>query len=127
MCVSIGRYWYLFKRLTAVSAGRFFRFEHIVTYSSFKAHSKQRAILTLVFFFFYNGRGLFFPGSGTKQTQPRTQGCKDQVSFFGRPLPILNIAKHRPVSSLVRCQFCLRRESQGFLPPTVGQSPGRSV
>ena len=40
--VSIGRYWYLFKRLTAVSAGRFYRFEHIVSYSSFKALSKQR-------------------------------------------------------------------------------------
>jgi hypothetical protein len=23
LCVTIGRYWYLFKRLTAVSAGRF--------------------------------------------------------------------------------------------------------
>ena len=30
LCVTIGRYWYLFKRLTAVSAGRFYRFEHIV-------------------------------------------------------------------------------------------------
>jgi hypothetical protein len=29
-CVTIGRYWHLFKRLTAVSAGRFYRFEHIV-------------------------------------------------------------------------------------------------
>src|SRR5262249_16112543 len=28
LCVTIGRYWYLFKRLTAVSAGRFYRFEH---------------------------------------------------------------------------------------------------
>src|SRR5262245_44231584 len=35
--VLIGRYWYLFKRLTVVSAGRFYRFEHIDTYSSFKA------------------------------------------------------------------------------------------
>jgi hypothetical protein len=25
---TIGRYWYLFKRLTAVPAGRFHRFEH---------------------------------------------------------------------------------------------------
>ena len=41
LCVTIGRYWYLFKRLTAVSAGRFYRFEHIATHSSFKAHSKQ--------------------------------------------------------------------------------------
>ena len=47
LCVTIGRYWYLFKRLTAVSAGRFYRFEHIVAYSSFKAHSKQRAISRL--------------------------------------------------------------------------------
>ena len=29
-CVTIGRYWYLFKRLMAVSAGRFYRFEQIV-------------------------------------------------------------------------------------------------
>src|SRR5262245_19335062 len=29
LCVTIGRYWYLFKRLTAVSAGRFYRFEHM--------------------------------------------------------------------------------------------------
>src|SRR5262245_34813025 len=46
LCVTIGRHWYLFKRLTAVSAGRFYRFEHIVTDSS------------------------FCPGSGTKQAQP---------------------------------------------------------
>src|SRR5262249_23630140 len=39
--VTIGRYWYLFKRLTALQAGRYYRFEHIVSYSSFKAHSKQ--------------------------------------------------------------------------------------
>src|SRR5262249_39458266 len=39
--VSIGRYWYLFKRLTAVSAGRFYRFEHIVTYSSGKVVAKS--------------------------------------------------------------------------------------
>ena len=41
LCVSIGRYWYLFKRLTAVSAGRFYRFEHIVTYSSGKVVAKS--------------------------------------------------------------------------------------
>jgi hypothetical protein len=40
LCVTIGRYWYLFKRLTAVSAGRFYRFEHIVTYSSGKVVAK---------------------------------------------------------------------------------------
>jgi hypothetical protein len=40
LCVTIGRYWYLFKRLTAVSAGRFYRFEHIVTYSSGKVIAK---------------------------------------------------------------------------------------
>jgi hypothetical protein len=38
--VTIGRYWYLFKRLTAVSAGRFYRFEHIETYSSGKVVAK---------------------------------------------------------------------------------------
>ena len=42
LCVTIGRYWYLFKRLMAVSARRFYRFEHIVADSSFKALSKQR-------------------------------------------------------------------------------------
>src|SRR5262249_30898981 len=36
LCVIIDRYWYLFKRLTAVSAGRFYRSEHIVSYSSGK-------------------------------------------------------------------------------------------
>jgi hypothetical protein len=44
LCVTIGRYWYLFKRLTPLLAGRFYRFEHIVADSSFKAHSKQEAI-----------------------------------------------------------------------------------
>jgi hypothetical protein len=44
LCDTIGRYWYLFKRLTAVSAGRFYRFEQIVACSSFKAHSKQQPI-----------------------------------------------------------------------------------
>ena len=34
LCVTIGRYWYLFRRLTAVSTGRFYRFEHIVADSS---------------------------------------------------------------------------------------------
>src|SRR5262249_2389439 len=34
-------YWYLFKRLTAVSAGRSYRFEHIVTYSSGKVAAKS--------------------------------------------------------------------------------------
>jgi hypothetical protein len=38
--VTIGRYWYLFKRLTAVSTGRFYRFEHIVSYSSGKVVAK---------------------------------------------------------------------------------------
>ena len=39
-CVTIGRYRYLFKRLTAVSARRFYRFEHMVTYSSGKVVAK---------------------------------------------------------------------------------------
>jgi hypothetical protein len=41
LCDTIGRYWYLFKRLTAVSAGRFYRFEHIETYSSGKVVAKS--------------------------------------------------------------------------------------
>src|SRR5262249_54932444 len=41
MC-HFGRYWYLFKRLTAVSAGQFYRFEHIAADSSFKTLAKQR-------------------------------------------------------------------------------------
>ena len=40
LCITIGRYWYLFKRLTAVSGGRFYRFEHTVTYSSGKVVAK---------------------------------------------------------------------------------------
>ena len=40
LCVTIGRYWYLFKRLTVVSASRFYRFEHIVAYSSGKVVGK---------------------------------------------------------------------------------------
>ena len=45
LCVTIGRYVYLFKRLTPVLAGRFYRFEHIVTYSSGKVVAKwQRKI-----------------------------------------------------------------------------------
>src|SRR5262244_2887700 len=36
LCVPIGHYWYLFKRLTAVFGARFYRFEHIVSYSSSK-------------------------------------------------------------------------------------------
>src|SRR5215475_1804572 len=39
--VAIGHYWYLFKRLTAVSAGRFYRFEHIAAYSSGKVVAKS--------------------------------------------------------------------------------------
>src|SRR5262245_38088184 len=41
LCVTIGRYWYPFKRLTALSAGRFYRFEHIVSYSSGKVVAKS--------------------------------------------------------------------------------------
>ena len=44
LCVSIGRYMYLFKRLMVVSAGRFYRFEHIVSYSSGKVVGKVRSI-----------------------------------------------------------------------------------
>ena len=40
LCVTIGRYWYLFKRLTALPASRFYRFEHIETYSSGKVVAK---------------------------------------------------------------------------------------
>src|SRR5215510_7445134 len=40
LCVPIGHYWYLFKRLTAVFGARFYRFEHIVSYSSGKVIAK---------------------------------------------------------------------------------------
>jgi hypothetical protein len=40
LCVTIGRYWYLFKGLTALPAGRFSRFEHMETYSSGKVGAK---------------------------------------------------------------------------------------
>src|SRR5262249_62385730 len=43
LCVTIGRYWYLFKRLTAVSARRFFPFEYIVGYSFCKIVAKTEA------------------------------------------------------------------------------------
>jgi hypothetical protein len=43
LCDTIGRYVYLFKRLTALPAGRFYRFEHIVTYSSSKVVNKFAA------------------------------------------------------------------------------------
>jgi len=42
LCVTIGRYMYLFKRLTAVQAGRFYQFEHIETSSSGKVVAKYR-------------------------------------------------------------------------------------
>jgi len=37
---TIGTYVYLFERLRAVSAGRFYRFEHLETYSSGKVLAK---------------------------------------------------------------------------------------
>ena len=40
LCDTIGRYVYLSKSLTAVLAGRFYRFEHIVSYSSSKVIAK---------------------------------------------------------------------------------------
>src|SRR5262249_39644971 len=46
LCVTSGRYWYLFKRLTAVSARRVFRFEHKETHNFFKPLSKQRDLAT---------------------------------------------------------------------------------
>src|SRR5262245_26516809 len=39
--VTIGHYWYLFKRLTAALTRRFYRFEHIVSYSSGKVVAKS--------------------------------------------------------------------------------------
>jgi hypothetical protein len=41
LCIAIGRYWYLFKRLMAVFGSPFYRFEHIVTYSSGKVVAKS--------------------------------------------------------------------------------------
>ena len=40
LCVTIGHYLYLSKRLTPLPAGRFYRFEHIVAYSSGKVVAK---------------------------------------------------------------------------------------
>ena len=48
LCVTIGHHVYLFKRLTAVSAGRFYRFEHIDTNSSGKVLAKSRKTETMV-------------------------------------------------------------------------------
>src|SRR5262245_53287577 len=50
LCDTIGRYWYLFERLTSVSASRFYRFEHLVTYSSGKVVAKLYASLKLAVF-----------------------------------------------------------------------------
>jgi hypothetical protein len=44
LSATIGHYLYLFKRLTAVSARRFYRFEHIVSYSSGKVVAKSSFI-----------------------------------------------------------------------------------
>ena len=41
LCVTIGRYWYLFKRLMAFPIGRFYRFEQIVADSSVKVVAKS--------------------------------------------------------------------------------------
>src|SRR5262249_26259980 len=40
LCDTIGSYMYLFERLTPVLTGRFYRFEHIVSYSSGKVVGK---------------------------------------------------------------------------------------
>jgi len=40
MCDTIGRYWYLFMRLTPLSARRFYRFAHIVADNSGKVVGK---------------------------------------------------------------------------------------
>ena len=40
LCVTIGRYWYLFKRLASVRSHLIYRFEHIVAYSSGKVVAK---------------------------------------------------------------------------------------
>ena len=47
LCVTIGRYVYLSKRLTAVPVGRFYRFVHIVTYSSGKVVGKVDVQVTV--------------------------------------------------------------------------------
>ena len=86
--VTIGRYWYLFKRLTAVSAGRFYRFEQIETHGSFKAHSKRWAVPRLAFFFFDNRGCMFCSGSGTGQAEVRKQGLKGSAFI----LPLFRIA-----------------------------------
>jgi len=41
LCDTIGRYWYLFKRLTPVWSSSFSRFEHTDTYSSSKVVAKS--------------------------------------------------------------------------------------
>jgi hypothetical protein len=79
LCVTIGRYWYLFKRLTPVSAGQFYRFEHIVSYSSFKALSKQASYFGARLLFLRQWKCLFCPGSRTKRAQPRTQ---DEIGLY---------------------------------------------
>ena len=45
LCDSIGIYVYPFKRLTPVFGGPFYRFEHIVSYSSGKVMAKLNLVL----------------------------------------------------------------------------------
>jgi hypothetical protein len=58
-CVVISRYWYLFKRLTAVLAGRFYRFEHIVLAKLWQSKYSCRAKAKSCRLFFPIGRSAF--------------------------------------------------------------------
>src|SRR5262245_48794858 len=88
LCVTIGRYWYLFKRLTAVSAGRFYRFEHIVPYSSFKAHSKQTRYFEVRLLFLRQRKVYVLPRFRHK-TSTAEKAMQDRPSPYRRPLRIL--------------------------------------
>ena len=90
LCVTIGRYRYLFKRLTAVSAVRFYRFEQIVAYSSFKAHAKQPILKSARFF--PAGRTCTFHWTQRAQAGP---ALTLQAAFAD-----INIAKTGPILKL---------------------------
>jgi len=81
LSITIGHQMNEFNSFLPLRSHSIFRFPHIATNSSFKAHSKQRAIARpACCFFFDNGRRMFCPGSGAKQAQPRTQGLMDRAS-----------------------------------------------
>src|SRR5262249_25566100 len=74
--------------LTPVSAGRFYRFEHIVPYSSFKAHSKQARYFEVRLLFLRQRKVYVLPRFRHK-TSTAEKAMQDRPSPYRRPLRIL--------------------------------------